>query len=86
MLRTEGNTKNNSINGRHRKDERRKEAYQRDAVNEKISIKDKLIRLNQINSDGAKRQRDRYEKALKDTINVEKTITKPKPVKHKRNS
>lgn len=53
-----GNTRGNSINGRHRKDVRRKEAFAREAAYAKLSLAEKLKTLPH---DGAKRQRARLE-------------------------
>lgn len=59
------NSVNNSLNGRHRKDERRKSAFARLEKSSKLSTKQKLAKLNAINPNGGQRQRLRYENELK---------------------
>ena len=59
-----GNSRGNSINGRHNKDRRRKEAFAREDAWRKLTIAERLKRLPYT---GAKRQRARLELALANT-------------------
>lgn len=54
-------SRGNAINGKSRKDERRKAAYARDDEASQLSLEQKLAKLP---VNGAKRQRERYTAAI----------------------
>jgi hypothetical protein len=56
-----GNSKGNSINGKHKKDQRRQESYARLEIFNALSLEEKL---KQLPSPGANRQRARLEAQL----------------------